>query len=195
MLKPSATVTRNHLVRVERRLTAFARVRVGLRFIGRFDLDKQIDARILSSSTPFRYEANRVPHPGRQSLEEHFPTAGISLQCPFVILIIGVTVEVVLGELVVVSIAEETTLSYDAPVTSAVARALGAIRPPSGGDGRERQRERQKRERGREAGVAGPGLPLALRRSLERVEWMSWSSCSSFDLMSSYFCIRQASFT
>lgn len=54
----------------------------------------------------------------------------------------------------------QTTLSYDAPVTSAVARALGAIRPPSGGDGRERQIERQKRERGREAGVAGPGLPL-----------------------------------
>lgn len=54
----------------------------------------------------------------------------------------------------------QTTLSYDAPVTSAVARALGAIRPPSGGDGRERQIERQKRERGREAGVAGPGLTL-----------------------------------
>lgn len=26
----------------------------------------------------------------------------------------------------------QTTLSYDAPVTSAVARALGAIRPPLG---------------------------------------------------------------
>lgn len=34
----------------------------------------------------------------------------------------------------------------------------------------------------------------ALRRSLERVEWMSCSSCSSLDLMSSYFCIRLASF-
>lgn len=58
----------------------------------------------------------------------------------------------------------QTTLSYDAPVTSAVARALGAIRPPSGGDGRERQIERQNR-----------------KREGERQEWQGqasrWSLC------------------
>lgn len=43
-----------------------------------------------------------------------------------------------------------------------MARALGAIRPPSGGDGRERQIERQKRE-----------------REGERPEWQGQASCWS----------------
>lgn len=68
-------------------------------------------------------------------------------------------------------------LSYDAPVTSAVARALGAIRPPSGGDGRERQIESKKRERVREAGVAGPGLTLVFMCRRWDAPWSEWNGC------------------
>lgn len=83
----------------------------------------------------------------------------------------------VTGEVYVTFPPPRPHLSYDAPVTSAVARALGAIRPPSGGDGRERQIESKKRERVREAGVAGPGLTLVFMCRRWDAPWSEWNGC------------------